>query len=706
MRVLPGRNFPLGATWDGRGTNFAVFSEHGEGVTVCLFDASGAETEQLRLTECEGHVFHGYAPGVGPGQRYGLRVKGPYAPREGHRFNDNKLLIDPYARAFTGKADYRTPLGGFEKDPYDGPPDPRDSSAGVPLSVVTDPTFDWLGDAPPLVPWHKTVVYELHVKGFTRRHPGVPEPLRGTYAGLASKAAIDHLTSLGVTTVELLPVHEAMDEVSVARRGLSNYWGYSTLGFFAPDQRFASRPGDQVKEFKAMVLALHRAGIEVVIDVVYNHTCEGDALGPTVSFRGLDNAAYYRLLPNDLSRYVDYTGCGNTLNMLHPQALKLVMDSLRYWATEMHVDGFRFDLAPALAREVEHVDRLSSFFDIIHQDPVLSRVKLIAEPWDVGAGGYQVGNFPVLWGEWNGRFRDTVRRGWLRGAPNVADLGYRLTGSSDLYADDGRRPSASINFVTAHDGFTLRDLVSYAQKHNEANGEDNKDGTDDNASTNCGVEGETADRRVLALRARQMRNLLATLLLSQGVPMLSAGDELGRTQRGNNNAYCQDSEVSWVDWKLSEENRRLLAFVQALVLLRQKNPVFHRRHFFQGRRPPGAVHKDVTWLRPDGTEMSGEDWGNASLATLCMLLAGEGADAVDGSGEPLAADTFFLVYHLGEEAVVVRLPQSSVDGARYEVTVDTGLWDVPVGVDPLPGDTLTVEPLSLVVLRLVVPAAG
>jgi isoamylase len=702
QRVRSGHPFPLGATWDGAGTNFAVFSEGAEGIVVCLFDASGAETDRLKLTERSSYVWHGYAPGVKPGQRYGLRVFGAYAPRDGYRFNPNKLVIDPYARAFDGKADYRAPLLGFDEGPGGDTPDLGDSAAGVPRCVVTDGSFDWGDDRPPLIPWHKTILYELHVKGFTRRHPAVPDPIRGTFAGLAAPAAIDHLTSLGVTTVELLPVQEAMDEIGIFRRGLTNYWGYSTLGFFAPDQRFASRPGDQVREFKAMVKALHAAKIEVVLDVVYNHTCEGDAKGPTVSFRGLDNKAYYRLEPGDPSRYVDFTGCGNTMNMLHPQTLKLVMDSLRYWATEMHVDGFRFDLASALGREAVHVDKLSSFFDIIHQDPVLSRVKLIAEPWDLGAGGYQVGNFPVLWAEWNGRFRDTVRRAWLKDAPRLSDLGYRLTGSSDLYGDDGRKPSASINFVTAHDGFTLRDLVSYEEKHNLANGEQNTDGTDDNASTNSGEEGESRDGRVLSRRARHMRNLMATLLLSQGVPMIRAGDETGRTQRGNNNAYCQDNEITWLDWTWTEEEKRLLRFTRALVALRGRSPAFHRRHFFRGERLPGKELKDITWLRPDGEEMTAADWSAPGGATLSMLLSGDGIDALDAEDEPIVGDTFFVVVHAGEEAINVKVPPSAHAGAHYEVTVDTGLWDVPSGGDPVaPGTMLSVEPLSLLVLRLV-----
>jgi isoamylase len=717
MRVKPGLPFPRGATWDGRGTNFAVFSEGAEGITLCLFDARGVET-QLPLTERTHHVWHGYLDGVLPGQRYGFRVHGPYAPRDGLRYNAKKLVIDPYARAFEGKADYREPLFGFvhgsQGENLDDQPDLRDSARGVPKCIVTDGAFDWGGDRAPRIPWHRTVIYELHVKGFTKRHPGVPESLRGTYAGLAWPAAIEHLTSLGVTTVELLPVHEAMDEAGVARRGKTNYWGYSTLGYFAPDQRFASpgsAPAEQIRQFKQMVKTLHAAGLEVVLDVVYNHTCEGDEKGPTVSFRGLDNRAFYRLKASDPSRYEDFTGCGNTLNMLHPEALKLVMDSLRYWVTEMHVDGFRFDLAPSLAREVKDVDKLSSFFDIIHQDPVLSRVKLVAEPWDLGAGGYQVGNFPVLWGEWNGRFRDAVRRAWLKGAPKLSELGYRLTGSSDLYEDDGRKPSASVNFVTAHDGFTLRDLVSYETKHNEANGEDNADGSSDNASTNCGLEGETQDPVVLALRARQVRNLLTTLLLSQGVPMLSSGDEIGRTQKGNNNAYCQDNEISWLDWNLGPEQAELLAFTRGLVSIRAHNPAFHRRHFFRGQPFEGSRAKDITWLRPDGREMSAADWsvradadgaagasgaeGAAGAATLSMLLAGDAVDALDAEGEPEKGDTFLVVLHMGDEPISVRLPSAPTP---FEVALDTESWRTRAR--PLaPGSLVPVSPLRALVLR-------
>jgi isoamylase len=712
--VKPGLPFPRGATPEGRGTNFAIFSESAHEVILCLFDARGVETERIPFSERTAHVWHAYVDGVVPGQRYGFRLRGPYAPSEGHRFNPSKLVIDPYARAFEGKADYRAPLFGFAQDPEGVPvpsagADPRDSARGVPKCVVTDEAFDWEGDRHPRIPWHRTVVYELHVKGFTKRHPGVPASIQGTYAGLASPAAIEHLVSLGVTTVELLPVQEAMDEASVARRGLTNYWGYSTLGYFAPDQRFASEPGKQVSEFKAMVKRLHAAGLEVVLDVVYNHTCEGDEKGPTVSFRGIDNRAFYRLKASDLSLYEDFTGCGNTLNMLHPEALKLVMDSLRYWVTEMHVDGFRFDLAPSLAREVRDVDRLSSFFDIIHQDPVLSRVKLIAEPWDLGAGGYQVGNFPVLWGEWNGRFRDSVRRAWLREAPKLPELGYRLTGSSDLYEDDGRKPSASVNFVTAHDGFTLHDLVSYGSKHNEANGENDVDGSNDNASTNSGHEGETDDPAVLALRDRQIRNLLATLFLSQGVPMLSGGDELGHTQRGNNNAYCQDNEMSWLDWNLGDSQSHVLGFTRALLALRAENPAFHRRHFFRGEPWKGSLGKDITWLRLDGDEMTAVDW--VSGGTLTMLLAGDAVDALDAQGEPEQGDTFLVVFHMAQEPATLRLPRLADAEARFELVVDTSTWQVASAEHPPPlglagraasagqGDPWPLLPLTVLVFR-------
>jgi isoamylase len=684
--VRPGRHYPLGATCERGGVNFALFSENATGVELCLFDEHGSE-RRIPLVERTAYVWHGFVAGVPAGQRYGFRVHGPYDPAAGHRFDPRKLVIDPYARAFEGKAAFPAVLGE------------GDSARGVPKCIVVDDPFDWSDDRAPEIPWSKTVIYELHVKGMTCRHPNVPPELRGTYAGLATPAPMEHLRSLGVTTVELMPVHEAMDEVAVARRGLTNYWGYNTLGFFAPDQRFASRAGAQVREFKELVRTLHAAGFEVVLDVVYNHSCEGDHTGPTVSLRGIDNRAYYRLKPGDLRLYEDFTGCGNTLNMMHPQTLKLVMDSLRYWVTEMHVDGFRFDLAPTLAREEHAVDRLSSFFDIIHQDPVLSRVKLIAEPWDLGAGGYQVGNFPVLWTEWNGRFRETVRRFWLRDGSRVAaDLGYRLTGSSDLYQDDGRHPSASINFVTAHDGFSLRDLVSYEKKHNEANGEDNKDGADDQSSNNSGIEGETGDPRVLALRAQLQRNLFTTLFVSQGVPMVLGGDEIGRTQGGNNNAYCQDNETSWLDWELGEGDRALLDFVRGLAALRRDHPVFRRMKFFRGTPTGESKNKDITWLHPAGREMTEMDWREPSPPALGMLLAGDAIAAVDDRGEPIVGDTFLVLLSASTEAVRFVTPVLS-EGGHWETLVDTSSHRIPHGGRVDPGAALVMAPRSCAVLR-------
>ena len=586
-RVRPGSPYPLGATLNHEGVNFALFSEHATAVELCLFDEAGHGEERITLTERTDLVWHASVAGLGPGQPYGYRVYGPYEPEGGHRFNPAKVLLDPYARALAGALRWSDEVFGYRVGHPDGDlsRDDRDSAPFVPKSVVIDGAFDWGDDRPLRRPWHQSIIYEAHVKGFTARHPGVPPSLRGTYAGLAAPAAVEHLLALGITAVELLPVHHHVDERAVVDRGLTNYWGYNPIAFFAPDTRYASAKEavGAVLEFKRMVQTLHRAGIEVILDVVYNHTAEGNHLGPTLSFRGIDNDAYYRLQPDRPRFYVDYTGCGNTLSMRQPQALQLLMDSLRYWVLEMHVDGFRFDLASALARGAYDVDRLSTFFEVIHQDPVISRVKLIAEPWDLGDGGYQVGRFPAGWAEWNGRYRDAVRRYW-RGEPGrVADLAYRLTGSSDLYQSDGRRPYASVNFVTAHDGFTLADLVSYHVKHNEANGESNRDGSDENLSWNGGVEGPTADPAVLALRERQQRNFLSTLLLSQGVPMLCGGDEMGRSQRGNNNAYCQDNELAWLDWGLDRQAERLLGFTRRLIALRHAHPEFHRRKFFQGR---------------------------------------------------------------------------------------------------------------------------
>ena len=642
MELWPGYPAPPGATWDGQGTNFVVFSEGAETVELCLFDddpspgRAGPTETRLPLTEVDGFVWHGYVPGVMPGQRYGFRVHGPWNPARGRRYNPAKLLADPYAFAIDGALTWDDAVFGHVAGGPDDVIDPRDSAPYVPRSVVADRLFPWGDQAPPRTPWADTVIYELNVKGYTALHPDVPPRLRGTFAGLATPPVVDHLVRLGVTAVELQPVHHFVSEHAVVRQGLTNYWGYNSLGYFAPHAAYSSSGsrGEQVREFKAMVRTLHAAGLEVILDVVYNHTAEEDELGPTLSFRGLDNAAYYRLDQGNPRRYVDYTGCGNTLNARNPEVLRLILDSLRYWVTEMHVDGFRFDLASALARGFHEVDRLSSFFDLIYQDPVVSRVKLIAEPWDVGEGGYQVGNFPALWAEWNGKYRDSVRDFW-RGGTSLAEMGYRLTGSSDLYQRDGRKPSASVNFVTAHDGFTLRDLVSYDVKHNEANGEGNTDGTDDNRSWNCGVEGDTAVTSVLELRRRQQRNLLATLLLSQGVPMLLGGDELNRTQGGNNNAYCQDNGVSWVDWDLDDDALDLLAVTRRLIGLRRSHPVFRRRRFFQGRPIHGKELADIGWFGPDGRQMTEGEWVGGTVRSVGMFLNG---DEISEPGQPGRAD--------------------------------------------------------------------
>ena len=666
--VLPGAMLPLGATHDGMGTNFSVFSERAQRVDLCLFDDEDRET-RLELREVTGSCWHGYVPGVGDGQRYGYRIHGPWKPEEGLRFNAAKLLLDPYARALDGEvrwdpAVFPYPLGG---DP-DGPPDERDSAPFVPRSVVSRTHFDWSGDRHPRTPWHDTVIYETHVKGFTMRHPGIPEELRGTYAGLAHSAAVDHLRELGVTAVELMPVHAFVHDHGLVERGLRNYWGYNTIGFFAPHPGYAAdeRCGRAVAEFQHMVRTLHAAGIEVILDVVYNHTAEGNHLGPMLSFKGLDNVAYYRLSREHPGRYYDYTGTGNSLNATEPFVLQLVMDSLRHWVEEMHVDGFRFDLAAALARGLHEVDFLSAFFAVIQQDPVIRRTKLIAEPWDLGEGGYQVGNFPPLWSEWNGRYRDTVRDYWRGTDQRLGELAYRITGSSDLYQSDRRRPSASINFVTAHDGFTLRDLVSYDHPHNEANGEEG--GERENRSWNCGVEGETDDEGVLRLRARQQRNLLSTLLLSQGVPMLLMGDELGRTQRGNNNAYCQDNELSWVDWEHVDEG--LLDFTRRLLRLRLDHPTFRRRRWFQGRPIHGRDVHDVEWLTPEGAPMEEEHWEEDSAKVLTVFLHGEGIGSPGRDGRRIVDDSFCLCFNATADAVRIRLPRVD-DDKLWEKVFDT-----------------------------------
>jgi isoamylase len=669
--VWPGRPYPLGATWDGEGVNFALYSEHAEKVELCLFDASGKrETFRLSLPEQTDMVWHGYLPEIRPGQLYGYRVSGPYDPEQGHRFNPHKLLLDPYGKATNGGIRWSDAHFGYRigHKQEDLSFDRRDDASVMPKNRVIDPAFTWGSDRPPRVPWHDTIIYELHVKGFTKCHPDVPEHLRGTYAGLATAPVIEYLTRLGVTSIELMPVHSFVDDRRLVERGLRNYWGYNTIGFFALEPRYLAEKS--IREFKTMVKVLHSAGLEVILDVVYNHTAEGNQLGPTLSFKGIDNSAYYRLMPDNPRYYRDYTGTGNTLNVRHPRVLQLIMDSLRYWVLDMHVDGFRFDLAATLARELHEVDRLGAFLDIIHQDPVLSQVKLIAEPWDLGEGGYQVGNFPVGWAEWNDRYRDTVRSYWKGDGGLVGDLAYRLTGSSDLYAHSGRRPYASVNFVTAHDGFTMQDLVSYNEKHNEANGENNRDGNNDNRSWNCGVEGPSDDPNILALRAKQKRNMLATLLLSQGVPMIYAGDEIGHTQQGDNNAYCQDNEISWIDWSLQPNDRDLLAFAQRMIDLRKRHPVFRRRHFFPGRPIKGGNVKDVLWLSPSGQEMNEEQWRDASTHCLGMFLAGQGLDETDERGRKLGDENFLILLNGYYQDAPFTLP-SFHPGMRWVAWMDT-----------------------------------
>ncbi|WP_229914329.1 glycogen debranching protein GlgX [Streptomyces capitiformicae] len=661
--VWSGHPYPLGAAFDGMGTNFALFSEVAEHVELVLVDDDGGH-RTVPLTEVDGFVWHAHLPGVGPGQRYGYRVHGPWDPAAGHRCDPAKLLLDPYTTAVDGQVDNHRSL--YEPG--------ADSAGHTMLGVVTDPFFDWGDDRPPRRPYADTVVYEAHVRGLTRTHPDVPAELRGTYAGLAHPAVVEHLTSLGVTAIELMPVHQFVQDGVLQDRGLVNYWGYNTIGFFAPHNAYAAQGtrGEQVTEFKSMVKALHAAGLEVILDVVYNHTAEGNEKGPTLSFRGIDNASYYRLVDGDWAHYYDTTGTGNSLLMRHPYVLQLIMDSLRYWVTEMHVDGFRFDLAATLARQFHEVDRLSAFFDLIQQDPVISRVKLIAEPWDVGEGGYQVGNFPPLWSEWNGKYRDTVRDFW-RGQPHMlGEFALRLTGSADLYEHSRRRPRASVNFVTAHDGFTLRDLVSYDDKHNKANGEGNRDGESVNRSWNCGAEGPTADPRVLALRARQQRNLLATLLLSQGIPMLCHGDELGRTQRGNNNAYCQDNEVSWIDWRLDEEQHALLDFTRRLIALRAAHPVLRRRRFFRGDTATHADQPlpDLAWLRPDAREMTEADWDRPDAHSVGVFLNGDAIAEPDPCGRPVVDDSFLLLLNSHWEPMPFRLPGTAY-GERWTTRIDT-----------------------------------
>ncbi|WP_448455062.1 glycogen debranching protein GlgX [Mycolicibacterium phlei] len=700
--IWPGKAYPLGATYDGTGTNFAVFSEAAEKVELCLFDADGSET-RIALPEVDAFVWHGFIPNIEPGQRYGFRVHGVYDPPTGQRCNPNKLLLDPYSKAIDGNFDWNQSLFGYNF----GDPDSRnddDSAASMPKSVVINPYFDWGNDRPPDYEYADSVIYEAHVKGMTQTHPDIPDNIRGTYAAVAHPVIIDHLKSLGVTAIELMPVHHFANDSTLIDKGLSNYWGYNTIGFFAPDSKYSSspNPGGQVQEFKAMVRALHEAGIEVILDVVYNHTAEGNHMGPTLCFRGIDNGAYYRLVEDDKRFYMDYTGTGNSLNVGHPHSLQLIMDSLRYWVTEMHVDGFRFDLASTLAREFYDVDKLSTFFELVQQDPTVSQVKLIAEPWDVGPGGYQVGGFPPQWTEWNGKYRDTVRDYWRGESATLDEFASRLTGSSDLYEQTGRRPVASINFVVAHDGFTLRDLVSYNEKHNEANGEDNNDGESHNRSWNCGVEGPTDDAEINALRARQQRNFLTTLLLSQGVPMIAHGDELGRTQQGNNNVYCQDNELSWIDWPNADTE--LMEFTRAVSQLRAEHPVFRRRRFFSGRpvrQRGGQRLPDIAWLSPDGSEMGDDDWDSGFAKCIAVWLNGQGIPDLDVRGQRVVDDSFLLCFNAHYEPIDFVVPDKRF-GTAWRAVIDTaaGLGDE---LTVAAGEKITVDARAVVVLQAETP---
>jgi glycogen operon protein len=703
IRTYSGSPYPLGATWDGSGVNFTLFSENAEAVDLCIFDkAYGApEVTRIRIREQTDNVWHIYLPEARPGWMYGYRVHGPFDPANGHRFNGNKLLLDPYAKATTGNIQWSGAMFGYpvESDAEDRDTqfDDRDNAAGMPKAVVIESAFSWGDDKPPRTEWADTLIYEAHVKGMTKLHPAIAPELRGTYAGLADHRVIEYLQDLGVTALELMPVHQFIDDKHLLDKGLTNYWGYNTLSFFAPEPRFASTSGAgaRVNEFKTMVKSLHRAGIEVILDVVYNHTAEGNHYGPTLSFRGIDNKSYYRLVEGDERYYMDYTGTGNTLNPLSPRAVQLIMDSLRYWVLEMHVDGFRFDLAAALARGMHEADRLSAFLDIIHQDPMLSQVKLIAEPWDVGPGGYQVGNFPVLWAEWNGRYRDAIRRFWRGDPGQMGELGYRLTGSSDLYGHNGRQPTASINFITAHDGFTLHDLVSYNDKHNEANGEGGGDGTNDNLSWNSGAEGPTDDIEVNALRARRMRSFMATLLVSQGVPMILHGDEFGRSQGGNNNAYCQDNEISWLNWDLTPEQRQLLEWTKRVTKLRRDHPVLRRRRYFQGRAIRGAGVKDISWLQPDGTEMTDEAWNEGNQA-LGVYIAGAATDLLDVRGDPLTDDNMLVILNGRDEDVTFTLPVLGRRRGGWRVALDSARPREQSA--PIRGGAYTVAGRSIAVL--------
>ncbi len=697
MKLLPGKPYPLGATYDGVGTNFSVFSEVAEKVELCLFDEAGAEN-RVGLPEVTGFCWHGYLPDVEPGQRYGFRVHGPWSPEHGHRCNPRKLLLDPYAKAVEGEVHWNEAVFPYQfKDP-EGSLNEDDSAPFVPRSVVINPFFAWENDHPPGRSLHETIIYEVHVKGFTARHPGIPSEIQGTYAGLSHPAAIDYLARLGVTAIELLPVHQFIHDAHLLERGLRNYWGYNSIGYLAPHNGYASRGqlGQQVQEFKQMVKTFHEAGLEVILDVVYNHTAEGNHLGPMLCFKGIDNAAYYRLMDDDPRYYMDYTGTGNSLNMRHPHVLQLIMDSLRYWVMEMHVDGFRFDLASTLARELHEVDKLSAFFDLVQQDPVVSQVKLIAEPWDVGEGGYQVGNFPPLWSEWNGKYRDCVRDFWRGEDRTLAEFAFRFTGSSDLYESTTRRPNASINFITAHDGFTLHDLVSYNEKHNEANGEDNRDGTDDNRSWNCGEEGFTDDADVLALRSKQVRNFLSTLFLSQGVPMLLGGDEMGRTQKGNNNGYCQDNEISWFDWEKTDDT--LLAFTRDLIRFRLEHPVFMRRGWFFGRAIHGSGVEDIGWFIPDGIEMAEENWGEGFARSIAVFLNGRAIPYPDVRGEKIVDDSFLVLFNAHYESIPFALPgpEWGKQWVRVLDTADGGFIEEEKAL--VAGEEIPVQGRSLVLL--------
>jgi glycogen operon protein len=674
QKIYPGKPYPLGATWNGEGVNFTLYAEHATGVELCLFSSPDAktETEKIPLEEKSHQIWHAYLPGIRPGQLYGYRVSGPYDPGQGHRFNAHKLLLDPYAKAISGSIEGHDALFGYQI----GSPEAdlsfseSDSAPFLPKCIVIDNTFPWEGDFPLRRPYHQSVIYEIHVRGFSMRHPDIPEDIRGTYAALSHPVALDYLKSLGVTAVELMPVQQFVCDRSLKEKGLDNYWGYHTIGFFAPEIRYSAskETGDQVREFKQMVRDLHKAGIEVILDVVYNHTGEGNQMGPTLSFKGLDNSSYYRLVQDDKRYYMDYTGTGNTLNATLPNVLQMMMDSLRYWVQEMHVDGFRFDLAAALARELHEVNRLSAFFDIIHQDPVISQVKLIAEPWDVGEDGYQVGKFPADWAEWNGKYRDCIRDYWAGADSTLGEFAQRFTGSPDLYQDNGRRPTASINFITAHDGFTLRDLVSYDHKHNEANGDNNQDGTDDNHSWNCGAEGPTDDEAIGQLRARQERNFIATLLLSQGVPMLLSGDEIGHTQQGNNNAYCQDNDISWLDWK--DADHTLMEFTRRLVAFRSDHPAFRRRGWFQGKPIKGRGLEDIGWFLPDGQEMTDENWNHGFAKSLAIFLNGGGLGYVGPKGEHITDDNFYIIFNAHDGAIEYHLP-AKISDATWMKVLDT-----------------------------------